>query len=172
MRYGLERGDLRMRREGDRPQARSPAKFPITHNREVHDAESETPPQQSPPRQAARARFPDGSVALRVPELSRIEDAAPRLPPLRTLQGQGSHRHQARIMVPPGEPGDFMKIAVDAMGGDHAPEVTVDGALAALRELGLSTILVGKSAPIEALLKKRNGKVPPEIEIVEAPDVI
>jgi glycerol-3-phosphate acyltransferase PlsX len=65
-----------------------------------------------------------------------------------------------------------MKIAVDAMGGDHAPEVNVDGALAALRELGLSTILVGKTAPIEALLKKRNGVVPAEIEIVEAPDVI
>jgi glycerol-3-phosphate acyltransferase PlsX len=65
-----------------------------------------------------------------------------------------------------------MKIAVDAMGGDHAPEVTVDGALAALREFGLSTILVGKTTPIEALLKKRNGVVPPEIEIVEAPDVI
>lgn len=66
-----------------------------------------------------------------------------------------------------------MKIAVDAMGGDHAPEVTVDGALAALREFGLSTILVGKAAPVEALLKKRNGgSVPPEIEIVDAPDVV
>ena len=75
-------------------------------------------------------------------------------------------------MALPGEPGDLMKIAVDAMGGDHAPEVTVDGALAALREFGLSTILVGKTAPIESLLKKRNGCVPPEIEIVEAPDVI
>jgi glycerol-3-phosphate acyltransferase PlsX len=65
-----------------------------------------------------------------------------------------------------------MKIAVDAMGGDHAPEVTVDGALAALREFGLSTLLVGKSAAIETLLRKRHGSVPAEIEIVEAPDVI
>jgi len=64
-----------------------------------------------------------------------------------------------------------MRIAVDAMGGDHAPDVNVDGALEAARELGVSTILVGHSAKIRELLAgKDTGSA--EIEVVEAPEVI
>ena len=36
-----------------------------------------------------------------------------------------------------------MLIAVDAMGGDHAPQVNVDGAVAAAREFGIDCLLVG-----------------------------
>lgn len=36
-----------------------------------------------------------------------------------------------------------MKIAVDAMGGDHGPAPNVEGALQAARELGVEVILVG-----------------------------
>jgi len=41
-----------------------------------------------------------------------------------------------------------MRIALDAMGGDHAPGIPVEGALAALDEFGtdLSIILVGRSS--------------------------
>jgi glycerol-3-phosphate acyltransferase PlsX len=42
-----------------------------------------------------------------------------------------------------------MKIAVDAMGGDHGPAVVVEGAVAAVRETGASTILVGDQAAID-----------------------
>ncbi|HKB70482.1 MAG TPA: phosphate acyltransferase PlsX [Thermoanaerobaculia bacterium] len=64
-----------------------------------------------------------------------------------------------------------MKIAVDAMGGDHAPDVNVDGAVAAAREFGVSTILVGQGAKIAPLLSgKDTGSA--TIEIVEAPEVI
>jgi len=42
-----------------------------------------------------------------------------------------------------------MKIAVDAMGGDKAPEVVVQGALEAASKFGIHVILVGR----EALLK-------------------
>ncbi len=65
-----------------------------------------------------------------------------------------------------------MKIAVDAMGGDHAPEVTVEGAVAAARELDASTILVGDSARVNALLEKRRDVPPGRIEVVHAPEVI
>lgn len=47
-----------------------------------------------------------------------------------------------------------MKIVVDAMGGDHAPEVVVDGSLAAVKEYDLEVILVGDQPKIQALLKK------------------
>ena len=47
-----------------------------------------------------------------------------------------------------------MKIVVDAMGGDHAPAVVVDGAVQAARDLGLEIILVGKQEPVESELAK------------------
>jgi glycerol-3-phosphate acyltransferase PlsX len=42
-----------------------------------------------------------------------------------------------------------MKIAVDAMGGDFGPAVVVEGAVAACREFGLPSVLVGDKAAIE-----------------------
>lgn len=47
-----------------------------------------------------------------------------------------------------------MKIVVDAMGGDHAPGVVIDGSLAAVEEYGVDVVLVGDQPKIEALLKK------------------
>jgi len=64
-----------------------------------------------------------------------------------------------------------VRIAVDAMGGDHAPLVNVDGAVAAAREFGISTLLVGRTAVLEPLLRD-SGFHGPEIEIVEAPEVV
>ena len=42
-----------------------------------------------------------------------------------------------------------MKIAVDAMGGDHAPEVIVQGVLRAADELGVNITLIGDRKAIE-----------------------
>ena len=64
-----------------------------------------------------------------------------------------------------------MRIAVDAMGGDHAPLVNVDGAVAAAREFGISSLLVGRTSELEPLLRDA-GYQGSEIEIVEAPDVV
>ncbi len=41
-----------------------------------------------------------------------------------------------------------MRIAVDAMGGDFAPEAAVKGAVEAARELGVGIILVGDQAKV------------------------
>lgn len=49
-----------------------------------------------------------------------------------------------------------MKIVVDAMGGDHAPAVVVDGAVRAARDLGLEIVLVGRRPAIEAELEKHD----------------
>jgi glycerol-3-phosphate acyltransferase PlsX len=51
-----------------------------------------------------------------------------------------------------------MKIAVDAMGGDNAPGVVVEGAVEACTELGLSVLLVGDEGKIAAELEKFKGK--------------
>ena len=47
-----------------------------------------------------------------------------------------------------------MKIVVDAMGGDHAPDVVVVGSLAAIKEYDVEVVLVGDQPKIQALLKK------------------
>ncbi|HYT33276.1 MAG TPA: phosphate acyltransferase PlsX [Thermoanaerobaculia bacterium] len=64
-----------------------------------------------------------------------------------------------------------MRIAVDAMGGDHAPQVNVDGAIAAARELGISTLLIGRAKELVPLLKD-SGYAGQEIEIVDASEVV
>lgn len=64
-----------------------------------------------------------------------------------------------------------MKIIVDAMGGDHAPDVVIEGAMAAVRERDLEVLLVGDEAKIHAFLKKAkySGKA---IAVYPAKDVI
>lgn len=49
-----------------------------------------------------------------------------------------------------------MKIVVDAMGGDHAPAVVVDGAVQAARVLQAEIILVGQQAAVEAEMAKHD----------------
>ncbi len=48
-------------------------------------------------------------------------------------------------------------IAVDAMGGDFAPQYVVDGALAATRHFDLGVALVGRAAAVEAELARHAG---------------
>jgi len=47
-----------------------------------------------------------------------------------------------------------MKIIVDAMGGDHAPEVVIEGVVAAVKEYQVEVVLVGDEEKIQSLLKK------------------
>ena len=49
-----------------------------------------------------------------------------------------------------------MKIIVDAMGGDHAPRVVVEGAIAAVKQYHVEVVLVGDEPQIKKLLKKFN----------------
>lgn len=64
-----------------------------------------------------------------------------------------------------------MKIAVDAMGGDNAPEEIVKGAVEAARTLGVEIVLVGTKDAVEAELAKANAADLP-VTIVEATEVI
>ena len=64
-----------------------------------------------------------------------------------------------------------MRIALDAMGGDHAPAATVHGAVWAARDFGLAIELVGQPEVIEAELAKHkiDGL---ELSILAASEVI
>ncbi len=49
-----------------------------------------------------------------------------------------------------------MKIVVDAMGGDHAPGVVIDGAVRAARDFGVEVIFVGRKADIQRELARHS----------------
>lgn len=49
-----------------------------------------------------------------------------------------------------------MKIAIDGMGGDYAPEEIVKGAVIAAREYGVGIILVGPAERLEEELAKHD----------------
>ena len=66
-----------------------------------------------------------------------------------------------------------MKIILDAMGGDHAPEAPVLGALQAAKDFGAQITLVGKGEEILEVMRK-NGidTLPSGVEIANADDVV
>jgi len=64
-----------------------------------------------------------------------------------------------------------VRIAIDAMGGDYAPRVVVDGAVDAVEQFGVEVVLVGKEELIKQELK-RFKKLPGGITIEHAPEVI
>jgi phosphate acyltransferase len=61
-------------------------------------------------------------------------------------------------------------IALDGMGGDHAPDVVVEGALLAARELGVHILLVGPQRELEGRLGTQGSGLP--IDIVNATQVV
>lgn len=64
-----------------------------------------------------------------------------------------------------------MTIAVDAMGGDYAPQCAVEGAFRAATEDGASILLVGDRSRVEAELRKL-GSHGGRIEVVHAEEVV
>ncbi len=67
----------------------------------------------------------------------------------------------------------MIRIALDAMGGDNAPRVEVEGAVLALRELPDVRIqLVGRRADVEAALAAHKDFDRSRIEVVDAPEVV
>ena len=66
-----------------------------------------------------------------------------------------------------------MKIILDAMGGDNAPEATVLGALDAVKQYGSHITLVGRGDEILDVLRKHGvADLPKGMEIVHADDVV
>jgi phosphate acyltransferase len=63
-------------------------------------------------------------------------------------------------------------VALDAMGGDHAPLVEIEGAVDAARTGEVRVILVGDRAPLEKLLARRDRTRGLPIEIRHASQVI
>ncbi|MCO6431289.1 MAG: phosphate acyltransferase PlsX [Deltaproteobacteria bacterium] len=65
-----------------------------------------------------------------------------------------------------------LPVAIDAMGGDFGPEVVVEGAVLAARELGINVILVGQEPQLKNILSRFRGAEDKRIQIKHAPDTI
>lgn len=66
-----------------------------------------------------------------------------------------------------------MKIILDAMGGDHAPEAPVLGAIDAAKTFGIQITLVGRGESILGVMRKHGIENLPEgMEIAHADDVV
>lgn len=66
----------------------------------------------------------------------------------------------------------MLTIAVDAMGGDHAPIPEVQGSVAAARNQDVNIILVGKQDVLRAELGRHDGWKKLPIEILHASEVV
>jgi len=66
-----------------------------------------------------------------------------------------------------------MRILIDAMGGDHAPDAIVQGAVAAAKEFDVQIVLVGRGeAILRSLGRLGMETLPKGVEIANADDVV
>lgn len=66
-----------------------------------------------------------------------------------------------------------MKIIVDAMGGDHAPEQIVLGSLQAAKDFGVEVVLVGRGEEILDCMKAHGwDTLPAGVEVANAEDIV
>jgi phosphate acyltransferase len=95
-----------------------------------------------------------------------------RLGGYNTHEMRGAVADQLPFGPDPGPgPGAGLRVAVDAMGGDHAPAEIVAGAVAAHRDFGVQIILAGQPEPLMAELA-RHGVTASQIPIAPAEDVL
>lgn len=85
-----------------------------------------------------------------------------------------------RGTLPGAEPGaspdvplrtENIRVAVDAMGGDHGPEAAVEGAVLAARELEIPVWVVGHEDVVQAQLEQQDARELP-ITVHHAPDIV
>ncbi len=67
----------------------------------------------------------------------------------------------------------MIRLGLDVMGGDYAPDAILEGAFAALKELpdDVTLVLVGNESAIEEYLKRCSSR-PENIEIIHSPETI
>jgi glycerol-3-phosphate acyltransferase PlsX len=65
-----------------------------------------------------------------------------------------------------------IRIAVDAMGGDHAPRAIVDGAIAAARHLDLGVLFAGDQAALDEHLARHPDRHELDLRVIDAPEVV
>ena len=65
-----------------------------------------------------------------------------------------------------------MRLAIDAMGGDHAPASIIAGALVAARHLQCGLLLVGSREIVERELARHPGAGALDLQLLDAPETV
>lgn len=89
------------------------------------------------------------------------------LPELRLLSRPTRDLHRTELILF----SNMLKVAVDAMGGDRAPDAVVTGALLAAKELDAKILLVGQREIVESALSKESFPRS-NIEVVPASETV
>src|SRR6185503_2350362 len=96
----------------------------------------------------------------------RRNPSAPPRQPDRLLSRQEGHPEPGRVVA-------LITVAVDCMGGDHGPHVTVPAALEFQARLGdVHLVLVGRREAIEAELAARNAKAGERLRVHHAAELV
>jgi glycerol-3-phosphate acyltransferase PlsX len=125
------------------------------------------------PKPASLGLDAQGAIAQPLPAVQPGEAAARGVPALRVVQGSTGGRGQLTVVAPTTAAGQVrtpvdLPVAVDAMGGDHAPGEIVAGARRAVEELGIPVVLVG---PTDGSLGDTGElEVLPAFEVIEMHD--
>ena len=66
-----------------------------------------------------------------------------------------------------------MKIIIDAMGGDNAPQAFLEGGFRAAQELGVEVVLIGRVEQLLGILKEQGVETLPKgVELMDAEQVV
>ena len=60
----------------------------------------------------------------------------------------------------------YMKILLDAMGGDNAPDANIKGAINAINQIKAEIVLIGKEDVIKSKIKELYGKTIEQISMI------
>ncbi|MSQ00773.1 MAG: phosphate acyltransferase PlsX [Myxococcales bacterium] len=99
-----------------------------------------------------------------MPGLWSAEASSPRVRGVRQLPRSQDLRRQRRRRDRIGGVADPRPVALDAFGGDNAPDAILDGAALALSQ-GVPVLLVGDT-------ERLRGRVPKGAEVVHAPEIV
>ncbi|NBV83754.1 phosphate acyltransferase PlsX [bacterium] len=66
----------------------------------------------------------------------------------------------------------MIRVALDAMGGDHAPDEIVKGAALAIETLGVAIVLVGPEDVVKAAIAQHAPQIASSVTIAHATDVV
>src|SRR5262249_50001790 len=115
-----------------------------------------------------------GAQCESLPQLRRAQSVAPRVHGVRALRRSPGRRGEEEGRGGGEGLASMRRIALDAMGGDHAPEPELDAAGAVSREgrKGLGLILVGDEARIRDGLARRGASPTATLAVHHASEVI
>ena len=74
------------------------------------------------------------------------------------MKGEPENVSEWRVVMQQNQSLEITKVALDAMGGDNAPDATIKGAIRAINQVEAEVILIGQEDVIKAKIKEFYGK--------------